>query len=80
MNSLLRILGAIVIIVSILIGLYIGVYIMFYGGIVQIINSINPLNGVGIATGICKIIFCELAGIIPIFGITVAGYIFGKTV
>ncbi|MGN0992853.1 MAG: hypothetical protein ACI4PE_02935 [Bacilli bacterium] len=41
---------------------------MFYGGIIQIINGINPLDAIAIATGICKIVFCEVAIVIPCIG------------
>ena len=54
--------------ISIIIALYVGVWVMFAGGIIQIINGISPLNGTDIAIGILKIIFCEIAGLIPIVG------------
>ena len=63
--------GWIIIVASFLLGLWVALYLMFYGGIVQIINGINPLNAVAIATGICKIIFCEVAVVIPILGILI---------
>lgn len=77
-KTILKIIGILIMISSILAGLYVGCYIMFYGGIVQIINSINPIHAIGIASGICRIVFCELAAIIPIIGITFSGYLFVK--
>lgn len=47
------ILSILIVISSILLGIYLGVWVMFIGGIVQIVNSINPLDGWGIAWGIC---------------------------
>lgn len=63
-----NLIGWLIIIASILAGLYVGIWVMFAGGIIQIINSLNPVNAVGIATGILKIIFCEMAGLITIIG------------
>lgn len=48
---------------------------MFVGGITQIINSINPVNGLGIALGIAKIIFCEIGGLIAWLGIVIGSAI-----
>ena len=61
------------IVTSVILGLYVGIWLMFAGGIIQIINSINPLNGTGIAIGIIRVLFCEIAGLIPIAGISIAG-------
>lgn len=63
--------GWIIIVGGFLLGLWVGLYLMFYGGIVQIINGINPLDAIAIATGICKIIFCEVSAIIPILGMLI---------
>lgn len=63
--------GWIIMVAGFLLGLWVALYLMFYGGIIQIINGINPLNAVAIATGICKIIFCEVAVVIPILGILI---------
>lgn len=63
--------GWIIIIAGFLLGLWVALYLMFYGGIVQIINGINPLDAIAIATGICKIIFCEVAVVIPILGMLI---------
>lgn len=58
-----------------MLGLYIGIYLMLIGGIVQIVNGINPLNGLEIAIGVCRIIFCEIAGFILVLGFFIAGII-----
>lgn len=52
-----KVIGILIAIVGIALGIYVGVWLMFIGGIVQIVNSINPLNGLGIALGIARIIF-----------------------
>ena len=65
--------GWIIMVAGFLLGLWVALYLMFYGGIIQIINGINPLNAVAIATGICKIIFCEVAVVIPILGMSIGG-------
>lgn len=63
--------GWIIIVAGFLLGLWVALYLMFYGEIVQIINGINPLDAIAIATGICKIIFCEVAVVIPILGMLI---------
>lgn len=68
-----RLLQILIIIVSVIAGLYVGIWTMFVGGIIQIINGINPLNGLEIAIGICRIVFCEAAGLIPMLGFLIAG-------
>lgn len=68
-----RLLQILIIVGSIIGGLYIGIWLMFVGGIIQITNNINPADGFQIAIGICRIVFCEIAGVIPIVGITIAG-------
>lgn len=70
-----KIISVLIIIISILLGLYVGVWLLFAGGIIQIVNSINPLNGGGIALGIVKIIFCEIAVVIPVIGFGIASVI-----
>lgn len=63
--------GWIIMVAGFLLGLWVALYLMFYGGIVQIINGINPLDAIAIATGICKIVFCEVAVVIPILGMLI---------
>ena len=70
-----RILGIIIAIIGIALGIYVGFWLMFVGGITQIINSINPVNGLGIALGIAKIIFCEIGGLIAWLGIVIGSAI-----
>lgn len=63
-----------IILISIILGLYVGICLMFIGGIMQIINSINPLDAFGISIGICRIVFCELATLIPYAGYIISIY------
>ncbi len=70
-----KVLAVLIIIAGILIGLYLGLYVMLYGGIVQIINAINPLNGKEIAFGILKILFCEIGAIPAFLGVLIGTYI-----
>lgn len=67
-----KILQILIIIASIILGLYVGIKVMFIGGIIQVVNGINPLNGLDIAIGICKVVFCEIAGLIPMAGFFIA--------
>lgn len=70
-----KILGIIIAIIGIALGIYVGFWLMFVGGITQIINSINPVNGLGIALGIAKIIFCEIGRLIAWLGIVIGSVI-----
>ena len=54
-----------IIVVTVGLGIYVGLWLMFIGGIVDIVNAINPLNGLQIALGICKIVFCEVGTLFP---------------
>lgn len=67
-----NILSKAIIVISIILGLYVGIWLMFIGGIMQIINAISPLDSMAIAIGICKIVFCEVATLIPFIGYIVA--------
>lgn len=68
-NLIKRIAGWIILIATILLALYTGVWLLFAGGIIQIVNSINPLEGIGIAIGIIKIIVAAPVGwCIALFG------------
>ena len=64
-----------IIVVTVGLGIYVGLWLMFIGGIVDIVNAINPLNGLQIALGICKIVFCEVGALFPMIGILIAGNI-----
>lgn len=66
-----KIIGILIAIAGIALGIYVGVWLMFIGGIVQIVNSINPLNGLGIALGIVRIVFCEVGVLIAWLGIAI---------
>lgn len=66
-----KIIGILIAIAGIALGIYVGVWLMFIGGIVQIVNSINPTNVLGIALGIVRIVFCEVGGLIAWLGIAI---------
>ena len=70
-----KIIGILIASVGIALGIYVGVWLMFVGGIVQIVNSINPINGLGIALGIARIVFCEVGGLIAWLGIVIGSAI-----
>ena len=70
-----KIIGILIAIVGIALGIYVGVWLMFVGGIVQIVNSINPINGLGIALGIARIVYCEVGGLIAWLGIVIGSAI-----
>jgi len=59
-----NLLGLLLVIGGIILGLWLGVYIMFIGGIVQLINAVKatPVEAMGIAIGITRIIFAGLVG------------------
>ena len=65
--------GNTLIIIGLVAGIFIGGYLMLYGGIVQIINAISPVNAGGIAIGIIKVLFSGLGFYIPF----IFGYCFG---
>ena len=66
-----KIIGILIAIVGIALGIYVGVWLMLAGGITQIVNSINPVNGLGIAFGIVRIVFCEVGGFIVWLGVAI---------
>lgn len=66
-----KIIGTLIAIAGIILGIYVGIWLMFAGGIIQIVNSINPINGLGIALGILRMIFCEVGGFIAWLGIAI---------
>ena len=70
-----KIIGILIAIVGIALGIYVGVWLMLAGGITQIVNSINPVNGLGIAFGIIRIVFCEIGGLIVWLGIVIGSAI-----
>jgi len=70
-----KIIGILIAIAVIILGIYVGIWLMLVGGIIQIVNSINPINGLGIALGILRIIFCEVGGFIAWLGIAIGSAI-----
>lgn len=66
----------IILIISIITGFYLGVYMMFYGGIMQIINNISPLDLTSIVLGIIRTLL-SCIGAIPIM-LGMAVYIIAK--
>lgn len=70
-----KIIGILIAIVGIALGIYVGVWLMFIGGITQIVNSINPVNGLGIAFGIARIVFCEIGGLIVLLSVVIGSAI-----
>lgn len=70
-----KIIGILIAITGIILGIYVGIWLMLVGGIIQIVNSINPINGLGIALGILRIIFCEVGGFIAWLGIAIGSAI-----
>ena len=52
-----KVLGVIIIIAGWVLAAYVGIWLMLAGGIIQIINSLNPVSAVDIAIGAIKIIF-----------------------
>ncbi len=70
-----KIIGILIAIAGIILGIYVGIWLMLVGGIIQIVNSINPINGLGIALGILRIIFCEVGGFIAWLGIAIGSAI-----
>ena len=65
--------SVIVIISSIILSIYVGIWLMLVGGIVQLLNSINPIDSLGIALGITRIIFSKTILIIILkLGLSIA--------
>lgn len=64
-----QLLGFIIIVVSILLGAYVGIS-MFIGGLIQIFIFIQGNHdAVNLAVGIAKVMFCEIACVIPFIGV-----------
>jgi len=62
------ILGVSLMLFGVLLGLYIGVYLLFIGGIIQIVQSINPVViSTGIAIGLCKVLLSGFCGYISAY-------------
>ena len=58
------IIGVIVILAGVVLGLYLGGYVCLFGGIVELIESakMNPIDAVGIAFGILRILGAAIVG------------------
>ena len=56
------IIGLLMVASGIGLGIYVGGYLMFVGGIIQFIESVHPINAVGIGWGIGRIIGSAFAG------------------
>lgn len=71
-----KFLSTIIILLGIGLGLYLGIYVLLYGGIMQVINNIDPLNKSQLVWGIIRALLCEL-GIIPAYlGIVIGSSIY----
>jgi len=65
MNHAKYAMGVIMVVAGVVGGLYIGAYLMFFGGIVQIIDGIkNDFQSVSIAMGIVKMVFASTLGVL----------------
>lgn len=54
------IIGIIIIVIGIALGLYLGGYLMLYGGIMDVVNNLDPLQIKYVVLGAFKIIFCSV--------------------
>lgn len=56
--------GVLLVIVGIILGLWLGLWVMLIGGIAQLVNAIKmtPVNAMGIALGIIRIMFSGIVG------------------
>lgn len=71
-----KFLATIIILLGIGLGLYLGIYVLLYGGIMQVINNIDPLNKSQLVWGIIRALLCEL-GAIPVYlGIVIGSFIY----
>lgn len=69
-----KVLGIIIMILSWILAGYIGIWLLLAGGIIQIVNSLNPVSAVGIAIGIIKILFCSIGSLIGYLGTIIGIY------
>jgi hypothetical protein len=56
------IIGILLIALGIGLGIYFGIFVLFIGGILEFAKSIMPLNIMGLAWGIIKVILSGLVG------------------
>jgi len=67
--------GCIIALTGICTGLYLSVYVMFWGGIIGIVNSVEPFQAQELTINILKLFFCEL-GLIPlVIGVGIGEYL-----
>ena len=71
-----KLIGDALITIGLVAGIFVGGYLMLYGGIIQIINAINPVNASGIAIGIIRVLFSGLGFYIPF----IFGYCYGYSI
>ena len=59
-----NLLGVLLILLGIVLGIYLGLWVCFIGGIVQLIEAIKiaPVNAMGIALGIARIVSSSVVG------------------
>jgi hypothetical protein len=65
--------GLVMSILGVLVGAFIGLYVMFYGGIVQVVHSLAPINAGGIALGIVRIVCAGFIGTISAVVLLIPG-------
>jgi hypothetical protein len=71
-----NILGILLLVLAIPVGLYVGVWLCFILGIVQVIEAIKatPVEAMGVAVGIFRIIGAVVIGIFSVLVMIVPGY------
>ena len=60
----MKIIGYLIVIASLIFSIWLTIGVLFVGGIVQVVEAIDPINAMNIAIGILKIAFCEI-GFLP---------------
>lgn len=66
-----KILSLIILIISIITGFYLGIYMMLYGGIMQIINNINPLDLTSVILGLIRVLLSSMGAVPIMLGMTI---------
>jgi hypothetical protein len=68
-------LGVVMVVVGIALGLYAGLWWAFIGGIVSIVEAVKatPVEAMGIALGIVRIMFAGLIGVVSAMLLVVPG-------
>lgn len=59
-----NVIGIVLVVGGVAFGIYVGVWLCFIGGIVQIVDAVKatPVEGMGIAVGILRILMSTAAG------------------